>query len=65
MITQALVSQAVAIAEKRRNNPRASVYSGRARMLLERGVYAAKSSNWLIIVSGFFEPVFYLLVFGF
>jgi len=34
-------------------------------MMLERGVYAAKSSNWLIIVSGFFEPVFYLLAFGF
>ena len=65
MITQALVSHAVAIAEKRRNNPTASVYSGRARMMLERGVYAAKSSNWLIIVSGFFEPVFYLLAFGF
>ncbi|MEY3561497.1 MAG: hypothetical protein RL068_649 [Actinomycetota bacterium] len=65
MITAALVTQAVAIAEKRAKRPGSSVYSGRASVLIERSLYAAKSSNWLIIVSGFVEPVLYLLAFGF
>jgi lipooligosaccharide transport system permease protein len=33
--------------------------------MIERAVYAAKSSNWLVIVSGFVEPVLYLAAFGF
>ncbi len=65
MITQALITQAVAIAEKRAKRPGASVYSGRAMVMSERALYAAKSSNWLIIVSGFVEPVLYLMAFGF
>jgi lipooligosaccharide transport system permease protein len=65
MITHALITQAVAIAEKRAKRPGASVYSGRAMVLIERALYAAKSSNWLIIVSGFVEPVLYLMAFGF
>jgi lipooligosaccharide transport system permease protein len=65
MITQALITQAVAIAEKRAKRPGASVYSGRAITMIERSLYAAKSSNWLIIISGFVEPVLYLMAFGF
>jgi len=65
MITQALITQAVAIAEKRARRPGASVYSGRAMTMIERSLYAAKSSNWLIIISGFVEPVLYLMAFGF
>jgi lipooligosaccharide transport system permease protein len=65
MITQALVTQAVAIAERRAKRPGASTYSGRATVIIERALYAAKSSNWLIIVSGFVEPVLYLMAFGF
>lgn len=65
MITHALITQAVAIAEKRAKRPGASVYSGRAMVMIERALYAAKSSNWLIIVSGFVEPVLYLMAFGF
>jgi lipooligosaccharide transport system permease protein len=34
-------------------------------VMIERALYAAKSSNWLIIVSGFVEPVLYLMAFGF
>ena len=33
--------------------------------MIERSLYAAKSSNWLIIISGFVEPVLYLMAFGF
>jgi lipooligosaccharide transport system permease protein len=65
MITHALITQAVAIAEKRAKRSGASVYSGRAMVMIERALYAAKSSNWLIIVSGFVEPVLYLMAFGF
>ena len=65
MIANALVTQAVAIAERRAKRPGSSIYSGRASVLIERALYAAKSSNWLIIVSGFVEPVLYLLAFGF
>ncbi len=65
MITQTLITQAVAIAEKRAKRPGASVYSGRAMTMIERSLYAAKSSNWLIIISGFVEPVLYLMAFGF
>lgn len=61
----AAVDSAISIAERRRNKPGASVYSGRSRVVLERGFYALKTSNWIIVVSGFVEPVFYLLAFGF
>lgn len=41
-----------------------SLYAGNARSVMERGVLATASTNWLIVVSGFFEPVFYLLAMG-
>lgn len=41
-----------------------ALYAGNARAVIGRGLLATKSSNWLIIVSGFFEPVLYLLSFG-
>ena len=39
------------------------VYAGRASVLLERSARVYRRS-WLIIISGFFEPLFYLLSFG-
>ncbi|NDD25981.1 MAG: ABC transporter [Actinobacteria bacterium] len=41
------------------------MYSGRSRVVLERGFYALKSSTWMVVLSGFVEPVFYLLAFGY
>lgn len=41
-----------------------SVYAGNSQAVLSRGFLATRSSNWLIVVSGFFEPVFYLLSMG-
>ena len=38
-------------------------YAGRARVLLERSALAYRRA-WLAFVSGFFEPVFYLLALG-
>jgi len=41
-----------------------SIYAGNARAVLGRGLLATRTSNYWIILSGFFEPVFYLLSFG-
>lgn len=65
MITQLVVSQAVAIQERRAKKLGQSIYSGRSLTLIERGFKAFKSSNWMVVLSGFVEPVFYLLAFGF
>jgi len=65
MITNLVVDSAAAIAERRANKPGASIYSGRSRVIVQRGYMAMKSSNWFVIISGFVEPVFYLLSFGF
>lgn len=65
MISQLIVSQAVAIQERRAKKLGSSIYSGRPFTLIERGFKAFKSSNWMVVLSGFVEPVFYLLAFGF
>ena len=65
MITQLVVSQAVAIQERRSSRPGSSIYSGRSFTLLERGFRAFKSSNRMVVLSGFVEPVLYLLAFGY
>ena len=41
-----------------------SLYAGNATAVLSRGLLAARSSTWVVIISGFFEPVFYLLAMG-
>ncbi len=64
-LINASVDSAIAIAERRRNKLGSSVYSGRSSVVLERGFMALKTSNWIIVASGFVEPVLYLLAFGF
>lgn len=39
--------------------------SGNARAVVERGFRVIRNQNWVVILSGFFEPVFYLLAMGF
>jgi len=48
------------------SRPRAmrALYAGNARSVMQRGWSATRSTNWLVIVSGFFEPIFYLLSLG-
>jgi lipooligosaccharide transport system permease protein len=41
-----------------------SLYAGNARAVVGRGLRATKSNNYWIVLSGFFEPVFYLLSMG-
>ncbi len=42
-----------------------ALYAGNARSVVARGLLATRSTNWAVVVSGFFEPVFYLLAMGF
>lgn len=41
-----------------------ALYSGNARVVVRRGLLATRSTNWVVVVSGFFEPVFFLLAMG-
>lgn len=59
------INSAVAIAENRVGKLGERYYSGRSRVILERGFIAFRSSTWMIVLSGFVEPVLYLLAFGY
>lgn len=63
-LIQAAAGSAVAIAEKRRGKIGEAIYAARPQRVIERSFFAFKSSTWLGVVSGFVEPVFYLLAFG-
>lgn len=41
-----------------------SLYARNARSVVARGLKATKSTKWVIVLSGFFEPVFFLLAMG-
>ena len=60
-----IISTAVAIAEARMGRPGEKYYSGRSRAIMERAYIAFKSSRRLIVISGFVEPVLFLLSFGY
>lgn len=64
-VSTAVVPPASAPAPRRRG-PRwvRASYSGNARIVVLRGLLATKTSNWAVVVSGFFEPVFFLLAMG-
>ncbi|WP_427016628.1 ABC transporter permease [Pseudarthrobacter sp. P1] len=47
-----------------RRRPLAGLYSGNARAVISRGLMATKSTNALVMLSGFFEPVLFLLSMG-
>lgn len=56
---------AIAIAEQRKGKPGEGIYSGRAKVVLERSWIAFKSSTWMVVLSGFVEPLLNLVVFGY
>jgi lipooligosaccharide transport system permease protein len=60
-----ILSAAVAVAEARMGKPGEKYYSGRSRVIMERAYIAFKSSTWMIVISGFVEPVLFLLSFGY
>jgi len=66
VITQALaVSTAVAIAERRAGRIDAGIRAGRSSTLIERNVIALRTSNAISFLTGFVEPVIFLLAFGY
>lgn len=64
-LVNTLATSAVAIAQRRANRLGAGIYSGRSYVILERGFTALRRTNWFSFASGFLEPVFFLLSFGF
>ena len=56
------MSNAVDIAMNRKST---AMYAGRPHVLLERGWIAFRSTNWIPVVTGFVEPVLFLLAFGY
>lgn len=65
MIANLTYASAVEIAERRSGRRSADVYAGRPWALIERNLYALRTTNALVFLSGFVEPVFYLIAFGF
>ena len=60
-----ILSAAVAVAEARMGKPGEKYYSGRSHVIMERAYIAFRSSTWMIVISGFVEPVLFLLSFGY
>lgn len=50
-------------ADTRRGGVRA-LWAGNPGAVVQRGLIAARSSSWIVVLSGFFEPVFYLASMG-
>ena len=60
-----MTSDAVRISERRTGKFGEKYYSGRPQEVLLRNWLSFKSSAWIAVISGFFEPVLYLLSFGY
>ena len=45
-------------------DPLRGLYGGRTHAVVARGMRVIARNNWLIVLTGFFEPVFYLLSMG-
>ena len=63
-LINASLDSAIAIAERRRGKLGSSIYSARPFSVTLRNLYSLRSSSWLVVLSGFVEPVFYLLAMG-
>ena len=50
--------------EPRRSGSVRALWSGNPWAVVQRGLIAARSSSWVVVLSGFFEPVFYLFSLG-
>jgi lipooligosaccharide transport system permease protein len=57
-------STSTRIVPTHRTGPLAAIYAGNTTSVLSRGLLATRSNNYLVVLSGFFEPIFYLLSLG-
>jgi lipooligosaccharide transport system permease protein len=60
-----MTSEAVQLSERRLGKFGDKYYAGRPQQVLLRNWISFKSSAWIAVVSGFFEPVLYLFAFGY
>lgn len=60
-----ILATAVEIADSRAKAIGSKFYARRSHAVLNRNFTAFKSSTWLVVLSGFVEPVLYLFAFGF
>jgi lipooligosaccharide transport system permease protein len=60
-----MTTEAVQLSERRLGKFGDKYYAGRPQQVLLRNWISFKSSAWLAVLSGFFEPVLYLLSFGY
>lgn len=59
-----MTATAIAAEPRARAGGVRSLWAGNPQSVVQRGLIAARSSNWIVVLSGFFEPVFYLLSMG-
>ena len=60
-----MTTEAVQLSERRLGKFGDKYYAGRPQQVLLRNWISFKSSAWLAVLSGFFEPVLYLFSFGY
>jgi len=53
------------LVETRQSRFLGALYAGNARAVMSRGLLATRSTNYLVVLSGFFEPIFYLVSLGY
>ncbi|MFV9424738.1 ABC transporter permease [Microbacterium sp. S1037] len=58
------MSAATTVRPTRRRGGVGALWAGNPQAVLQRSFLAARSSNWVVVVSGFFEPVLYLASMG-
>jgi lipooligosaccharide transport system permease protein len=63
-VTTTLPTSPALVPEQTRSRLLGSIYAGNSRAVLGRGLLATRTSNYWIVLSGFFEPVLYLLSLG-
>ena len=59
-----MTASATAAAREVRGGGVRALWAGNPQAVVQRGLIAARSSSWAVVLSGFFEPVFYLASLG-
>jgi lipooligosaccharide transport system permease protein len=60
-----IIDSAVAIAQRRVGKTGEQYFAGRVSAVIERSIIAFKSSTWIVVATGFVEPVLFLFAFGY
>jgi lipooligosaccharide transport system permease protein len=63
-MTATLPTSPALVTAQTRSRLLGAIYAGNSRAVLGRGLLATRTSNYWVVLSGFFEPVLYLLSLG-